>query len=86
MRCLQPLGHLNRDVEGLVQLPRPGFDLLAQRLAFDEGHRDESFAFRFADLVDLANVGVIESRGGFSFSPETRLDFFLAEQVAGEKF
>ena len=58
-------------------------DLLLQRLAFEEGHGNEGLAFDFIDLVDVADVGVIECGGRFCLSPETGLDLFVPEQVGG---
>ena len=43
---------------------------MLQRLAFQKLHRDESFSAFFANVVDGADVGMIESRGRLRFPPE----------------
>ncbi len=36
------------------------------------GHREDGLAVRFVDLMDGANVGVIEGSSGFGFSNEAQ--------------
>ena len=86
VRCLESSRRLDRDIERVLQLERPGLDLLLQRLAFEKGHGNEGLAFDFIDLVDVADVGVIECGGRFRLSPEPRLNFLVAEQVSRQEF
>ena len=52
-----------------------GLPVLLQRLAFEEGHGNEGLAFDFIDLVDVADIGMIEGSRRFRFSSEPRLYF-----------
>ena len=48
----------------------PEGDAVLQRRAFQKLHCDEGLGFVLADLVDGADVGVIQSGGRASFAPE----------------
>ena len=43
---------------------------LGERLALEQLHRDEQLAAVLADLVDLADVRMIDARGGARLAPE----------------
>ncbi len=58
-----------------------GLDLLVEPFAFEEGHRDKRLALDLADLVDVADVGMIQRGGCFGLSPETGFAFLITEQV-----
>jgi hypothetical protein len=55
-------------------------------LAVEEFHGDESFTSVFADVVDGANVWVIESGRGSGFAAETLESLRVVGDVVGEKF
>ena len=61
-------------------------DPLTQRPAIEEGHYDEGAAIDLVDLVNGADVGMIEFRGGLGFPLETLAAFFVAQQVRSEEF
>ena len=86
VRRLESSCRLDGDIERVLQLEWPGLDLLLQRLAFEESHGNEGLAFDFTDLVDVADVGVIEGSRRFRFSPEPRLYFLVTEQVSCQEF
>ena len=44
--------------------------MLAQRFPYEELHRDEQRTILFADLVDLADIRMIDAGGGSRFAPE----------------
>jgi len=46
-------------------------DVVLQRRPFQEFHRNESLAFKLANVVDSANVGMVQRRSGPGFAPET---------------
>ena len=70
VRGLERVGELDGEVERIVQgkgaLPNPRLE----GLALDVLHGDERLAVALADLVDLADVGVIERSGGARFAKE----------------
>jgi len=72
---LMGLGHapdgLEDDVERLFLLERPPLDLVPKAFAFIVGHDDiHPAVFRLFDLVNVADIGMIESRGGSGFLDE----------------
>jgi hypothetical protein len=62
--------HVDGNRHRLVDGQRAAFELLAQRLAVEQLHRDEERATLFADLVDLANVRMIDAGRGAGLAPE----------------
>ena len=63
VRVCQRIGHLLAIAEDLVDGQRALRHTRAQRLPFDQLHRDERLAVRFANLVNRADVRVIQLRG-----------------------
>jgi len=55
-------------------------------LAVKELHGDEGAAVLFADVIDGADVGVIEGGGGFGFAAETFEGLAVAGGFFGEEF
>ncbi len=70
MRGVQRIGDLDRDLQQLIGLQRFSGDALPQRLAFQQLHGDEGPLLVFANVVNDADVGVIQSRGGARFALE----------------
>ena len=56
-----------------------------QRLAAEALHRDEQVFFVLANLVDRANVGMIEGGGGASFSAETLQRLRILQGLLGQE-
>ena len=55
-------------------------------LAFEVFHRQEGSAVFFADIVDSADVGMVQRRGGTGFAAKAVKDGKLAADLIGEKF
>ena len=53
-----------------VDLERTAVDAVLQGHAFEKLHGDEGLAVVFADLVDGADVGMVQRRGGAGFALE----------------
>ena len=64
MRGVERLGQLVRDVDHLAHGQQRAARGGVQRLALDVLHHDEHAAVGVADLVDLADEGMIERGGG----------------------
>src|SRR5712691_11629433 len=64
MRSLQRIGNLNRKVYEVIGLKRLARDALTKRLAFEQLHGEERPRFLSANVVNDADIGVIQSRGG----------------------
>ena len=55
-------------------------------LAVNELHRDEGASLNLADLVNRANVGMVERGGRAGFSQEKRPGLLVAERVCWQDF
>ncbi len=64
----QRVGDLSHDTRRLRHRERTARQSGGERLAFVVGHRDERLAIRVADLVDRADVRVIERAGRARFA------------------
>ena len=70
----QPLGHLVGDADRLGDGEFPGAaEPVFQRLALEEGHRQEGHAVVLADLEDGDDVRVLDGRGGAGLAEESLL-------------
>ena len=54
-------------------------------MAFEEGHGEEGLPVSLVDLVDRANVLVIQARGCLGFSDETGFVFGVFDGVGGQE-
>src|SRR6201993_1284183 len=59
---------------------------MLQRHAFEVFHGDEAGTIALADLIDSADVGMVESRGGAGFSPEAFERGSVLSDVIGKEF
>ena len=81
---------LNREVENLIRLKRLAEDALLQRLALQELHGNEVLPLMLVDLVDRADVGMIEGGGrlGFPLKPfqcVTVFGYCFRQELQGDK-
>src|SRR5258708_804937 len=70
MRGVQRVGNLDCKFEYLVQGERLAGDYMLERAAVHEFHGDELLAVLLANIVDGANVWMIERGGSFGFAAE----------------
>ena len=83
----QPLADLRGDVDGVVQRQRSPLDPLLQRLARVVRHHEVELAVvRFVDLVDRADVGVVQRRRRFGLLEEALLGRLVAGQIGRQDF
>ena len=54
--------------------------------ALEKFHGDEGAAVFFADVVDRADVGMVQSGSGFGLAAKTRQGLRIAGEIVGEKF
>ena len=71
--------------ECFVRGHRSALESLTQRLPAQEFHRDEVATFVAADLVDLADIGVIDRGRGLRLTEEAPLRGKVAPLVLGQK-
>jgi hypothetical protein len=62
MSGVQRISDLYAEVHDLVDLEGPGEQAIVQRLSLQPLHHDEWLAIVFTDVVDGADVGVIQGR------------------------
>ena len=83
------VGNLDGPGDDFVRLEAPLDHALAERLALEQLHRNEVAAFMLVDVVDRANVRVVERGRGLGLSLETcdRLKIaalLLAQELQGD--
>ena len=71
VRRVQGISNLDSDTQYLVGSQRPVSDPVGQRLAFEQLHDDVGLIFVLSDVVDRADVGMIQGRGGPGLSFES---------------
>jgi hypothetical protein len=70
MSGIERVGDVHGEFEQCVEIERAAGDSVLERFAFEALHGDEGFAVFLADVVDGANIGVIEGGGGLGFALE----------------
>ncbi len=86
MRRVQGVGDLDAQREDGFQLHRAGGDVMLERRTFQVLHGDESFAVLLANVVDGADVGMIEGRRGLGLALETSQRLRFAGHLVGQEF
>jgi hypothetical protein len=85
MRRVQRVCHLNRDVDEHVHRHRFSVDQVAERLAFEQLHGDELRALELVDLVDGADVRVVQRRRRARFTQKPTDRLLVADPVRGQE-
>jgi hypothetical protein len=62
--------HVDGNRQCLIDTERTAPEHLIERLAFEQLHGDEKRAAVFADLVDLADVRMVDACGRLGLTPE----------------
>ena len=70
VRGSKGIGNLDRQTEQHIRVQRPPRDAVFKRSALQKLHRDKGLLATFANIVDRADVGMIEGGGSASFTPE----------------
>ena len=85
VRRIESVGYLDSHVEQTIQIQRFPESQFPKRLAFQVLHRDEWARFVLANLVDRANIRMVQRRRGPCFPPETLECQRIAGDVIGKK-
>ena len=88
MSRIQCVRDLDPQSTGVPQFPRTPRDALLQRRAVQKLHGDEGLPVLLANVVDGANVGMIQGGGGLGFAPEALqslriLGHFIGQELEG---
>ncbi len=86
MRRIEGFGYINADREQLLHLQRPIVDQMFQRLAFQILHDDVGLVAFLADVVNGADVRVIERRCCLSLAAEPAEGRSVAGDIFRKKF
>ena len=90
MRGVERIGDLNAERKQSVEFHRAPCDHVLQRRAVEEFHHDEGAAILLADVVNGADVGMIERRRGLGFALKTAQGLgiagdFIGKELEGDK-
>ena len=69
-----------------LDVERPPGDAMLQRHAVEKLHGDEGLAIVLSDLVDGADVGMIERRGRLRFALKAGERLRIARDFVGQEF
>ena len=83
---VESVGNFDGKCKERVEFHGAAGDAMLERGALQKFHSDEGLAVLFADIVDGADVGVIERRGGLSFPFKTGEGLGIFGDVVGEEF
>ena len=86
VRCVESVGDFDGQIEQRFGVQGTAGDTVLEGLAFEELHDDEGLAVFLIDLVDGADVGMVESRGGAGFSLEAVEGLAVLGQFVRKKF
>src|ERR1700758_5529052 len=86
MGHVQAVGDLNADIEKLRNVNRLSADAVLQGLSFEQFHGHEGTAFDIADIVNGADVGMVESGGCAGFAAEAIDGLRIVGNALGNEF
>ena len=82
MRLVERVGDLDRNLQRLVERQRPLLQARGQRLAVQMRHDQVVRAIDAADVVDAADVGMVQGRDGASLALEAGPHIGIASDFA----
>src|SRR5271157_3649167 len=85
MRGVQRLGDVNSQRQQQFRFQRTAADAMPQRHSIEEFHRNERPAALLVNVVDGADVGMVQRRGGASFAPEALQRLPVVSQIVGKE-
>jgi hypothetical protein len=85
VRGLERVGDLNREGENGLGFERTVADLVLQRGAFQVLHSDKRFAVVFANVVNGADVRMVQRRGNFGFAAKPLERLWVGRQRVRQK-
>ena len=83
VRDIHRVGNFDSQIEQPPRLHGTARNQMLQRLSLETFHRDEGLTVFFADVMDGADVGVIQSGRGFGFPPKTTQRLWVFGEVFG---
>src|SRR5207302_10482866 len=86
MRGIQSIGDFNAERQEYFDFEGAAGDALLQGSALQALHDDERSAVLLPDIVDGADIGVVEAGGAAGLALETGKRIGIADQVVREEF
>jgi hypothetical protein len=86
VRGIQCIGNLDSKRQQVLDIQRLSSDLVLQRLPFHEFHGNKCPIAHFIDLIDGADIRMIEGRGGFGFALKSAESLSVARDIVGQEF
>jgi len=77
------VGNLDTPIQHLLDHKRLATDAVLQCLAFEKLHGDERDPVRFANVINGANVRMVQGRSCLRLSPKTRYCMQIFRYVVG---
>ena len=85
VRSVERVGNLDAERQERVELHRAAGDQVLERRTVEELHDEEGASPVFIDVVDGADVGMIQGRGCFSLAAEALQRLAILGQVLRKK-
>ena len=85
MRGIEGVGDFDADIEQAFQFHRAIADAVLQGNALEKFHGDEGFAVVVADVVNGADVGMVQRGCGLGFALKAGEGLRVAGDIVGEK-
>ena len=83
---IERVGDLETEREHVVEIHGTGCDAVFEGCAVEELHGDEGLALFLADVVNRADVGMVESGRGLGFALKAGQSLRIVRDLFGEKF
>jgi hypothetical protein len=86
VRGVESVGDLNRNFQQFGHSERLSYDAMLEGHALHQLHREEGVAIVLADLVNGADVGMIQGGSGTGFAPEALEGLTVIGDIVGQEF
>ena len=86
MRRFQRIGYVNSDFQQIIQRQGLPVDAVLQRRALQQFHGDERRSAVFVDVVNRADIGMIQRRSGLRLAPEAFQRRLVLHHFARQEF
>src|SRR5580658_8699293 len=83
---IEGIRYFDGEIEKALHVQGTAGDQILESLALETFHGDESPSVFFANVVDSADVGMVESGRGFGFAAEASEGLGILGEVVGKKF
>jgi len=83
--CIERVGNLGAQIEQHFNLECFALDRLPERLPFEHLHDDEGVSIGLVNLVNGADVGMVQRRRGLGFTPKTGQRLGITGDLVGQE-